>query len=663
MPLSTEIQFYVDQELLSIESAQYLTAEQIEILSKAFTRRIITTHIIDIEYFLMDMDPEGKQQINQVGSCLESYVNNGVLTQEEVNHLELEHCFKLGHLFVRDLILSRRLTIEQVLEFDQEYLTMLDELNELITQEKLNPEQVLSFTHEQTINLGKISDLIVHDVISVDNALHYTTEQTNRLRVIYYMAKLVTSGGWIGNGADFISIALGPWHDYFDSAHGTEAVDMVRTFIADYDINDLFTGPIDTLNLQMQFSPQSSLCNLFFHNKLTLPALTTITPEQERKLNCEGVYALLLHDHLNMDQVFALTLGQCYQLDDPHTREQIIAGELALADIPEVEIVQRPPIMAINNPLYINRQQSTHTASIHRTVSESATRLFDRYNSDLDPEDLDRLIERIKSWVLELPNGNKVNEAAKRCIVRISDKNYMHTDPVSTVTTRQLLGLGWLAIHDENLRIGDLADAENQFCRGLYEIQREYNLSETGEDLGGNDSSACHDGTFNKLMEKLAGIHPDVQIEFITLETAALKFKIFIREELEQYLAKRANPMTVNSFLNFTTQLKQLKEDGIEIIWNEIKDKVAIRIFEEFHSLFDSKESSKFKDFIDAGQYFQIDELPSFHQILLQSNGYQQYCSNIIRASGIFSSLTHRNSSLTVFQENDVQEDYMNILQ
>ena len=661
MPLSTEIQFYVDQELLSIERAQYLTAEQIEILSKAFTRRIIATHIISIEYFLQDMDPEGKLQINQVGSCLESYVMNRLLTQEEVDHLELEHCLKLGHLFLRDLILSRRLTIAQALEFDQQYVTMLDELNDLITQEKLNPEQVLSFTHEQTINLGKISELIVHDVISVESALHYTTEQTNRLRVIYYMAKLATSGRIIGNGADFISAALGPWHDYFDSAHETEAVDMVRTFIADYDLNDIFTGPIETLNLQMQFSPDSRLCNLFFQNKLTLLALATITPEQERKLNCEGVSALLLHDHLNLDQVFALTLEQCYQLDDPHTRAQIIAGELALADIPEVEIVQLQP-MAINNPLYINRSQSTHTASIHRTVSESATRLFDRYNADLDAENLDSLIERIKSWVLELPAGNKVNEAAKRCIVRISDKNYKHTDPVSSVTTRQLLGLSWLAIHDENLRIGDLADAENQFCRGLYEIQREYNLSETEEDLGDNDLPACNGGTFNKLMEKLAGVCPDVQIQFITLETAALKLKIYIREELEQYLAKRANPMTVNSFLNFTTQLNQLKEDGIEIIWNEIKDNVAIRLFEEFHSLFDNKESSKFKDFIDAGQYFQIDELPSFHQILFQSKGYQQYCSSIIRASGVFSSLIHRNSSLAFSQEDDVQEDSMNIL-
>lgn len=213
------------------------------------------------------------------------------------------------------------------------------------------------------------------------------------------------------------------------------------------------------------------------------------------------------------------------------------------------------------------------------------------------------------------------------------------------------IALSWLAIHDDSQRIGTLEDAQKQFCAGLYEIQREYNLSETGVDLGGDDLSACSGGTFNKLMEKLVNIHPDVDIKFITLETAVCKMKIVIKESVEQYLSKRANTLTLNDFLNFTSQLKQLEQDGIEIIWDDIQDNVATRIFEEFHSLFDNKESARFTDFINVGQYLEISNLPSFHEILMQSNGYQQYCSSIIRSSGIFSGLMRQNSVPNIAQE------------
>lgn len=307
--------------------------------------------------------------------------------------------------------------------------------------------------------------------------------------------------------------------------------------------------------------------------------------------------------------------------------------------------------------LNINRNQSTHTASVHQTVSESATRLINRYGSELAPENLELLIDSIKYWVDELPTDNPINDAAKRCIARIGYRRYAYTDQASGVTTRQLLALSWLAIHDEHLRQCDLVDAKNQFRQGLYEIQREYNLNETANDLGGHDQSACAGGTFNKLMEKLANIHPDARIEFITGETAALKLKVIVMEEIQAYLTEKANPFTSKDFLNCTHLLKQLEQDGVEIIWDDIKVKVSARMYEEFHSLFAAKDDPKFTAFIDAGQYFELNNLSLFQKDLLESKGYRQYCSSILRASGIFSGLIRQNSLSVINQNNTAHED------
>ena len=48
-------------------------------------------------------------------------------------------------------------------------------------------------------------------------------------------------------------------------------------------------------------------------------------------------------------------------------------------------------------------------------------------------------------------------------------------------------------------------------------------LTESGIDQGGLDVPICAAGTFNKFIEKLQGIHPDCQIQFVTRKTASFK--------------------------------------------------------------------------------------------------------------------------------------------
>ena len=262
-----------------------------------------------------------------------------------------------------------------------------------------------------------------------------------------------------------------------------------------------------------------------------------------------------------------------------------------------------------------------------------------------------------------LPEDSEKNKAARRCILRITAPDDIFIDPGSQITTRQLIALTFLAINDDDNREGSLEDASVQFVEGLYEIQRGYNLSDTGMDQGGEDRPICSAGTFNKLIEKLQSIHPDCQIQFMTRETASLKLPIVAREEAMKYLASLANPSTVEAFRAFTQLMRQVKEDGVEVIWDQIKGNIADRMFDEFGSLYLDKADHSFAGLIEAGQYTELPDLNIFQEQAQNSKGYNQFRGQMLRRSGMFSSpqeatdylSEHRHDSPEAQREYDQQ--------
>ncbi len=143
----------------------------------------------------------------------------------------------------------------------------------------------------------------------------------------------------------------------------------------------------------------------------------------------------------------------------------------------------REPIPHIEERGLFNPNQSTHTASIHVSATESANRLFRRYGAGISGLALTRTICELQAWLNSESSEHSLKlRAAKRCLERLITRDYSFVDPVSHVSTKQLLALVWIAIHDNAQRVGTLADAKSLFIEGLYEAQREYNLSETGVD-------------------------------------------------------------------------------------------------------------------------------------------------------------------------------------
>ncbi len=265
----------------------------------------------------------------------------------------------------------------------------------------------------------------------------------------------------------------------------------------------------------------------------------------------------------------------------------------------------------------INESQSTHTASIHQSASESATRLMGIYGAQISGAGLDRTLAELSSWLTAQPDSSEKIMAAKRCLQRLTAPDYSFTDRASHVSTKQLLALFWIAIHDEERRSGSLDGAISQLVEGLYEIQREYNLSERGVDNGViGDLPACTAGTFNKILEKGANIHSGIAMVFISLVGFRLKFPCAVNEAAMAYL--RGLPIAERVPL-----IEAIKAEGNENsvgpIWEAIQATVTANLFGEFGSLFQNgRTTPAFVDAIATGEYVRLntDNVSALDQLI-----------------------------------------------
>jgi hypothetical protein len=306
-------------------------------------------------------------------------------------------------------------------------------------------------------------------------------------------------------------------------------------------------------------------------------------------------------------------------LQDHDTRQRIINGQIAIENIIGLD----PAYGVATHP--INGIQNTHTASVHQSVSESATRLANLYELRINCAGLESTIGKAQAYINGLLDDSKKNRAAKRGFLRIVAPDYTFTDKSSQVTIRQLLALTFLAIHDDEKRVGSLEDAEMQFVEALYEIQRGYNLSESGIDQGGQDRYICSAGTFNKLIEKLHGIHPDCRVLYITEETASLKLPIVVREEGMRYLTTFSTTNAAEALPTFTRLMAQVKQDGVEVIWDHIKNNIATRMFDEFGSLYRNITDPHFTALIEAGKDVVLEDLNTFQEHVQSGSHLSQH--------------------------------------
>ena len=268
----------------------------------------------------------------------------------------------------------------------------------------------------------------------------------------------------------------------------------------------------------------------------------------------------------------------------------------------------------LENQDSLNYSQSTHQQSIHESVSESAYKLNIRYSKLIENDKLDKVINNLSKDIKNFFSSNKIfiknkEEAVIRCLDRITNIEYTFLDENSGLSVRELLALVYIAINDSSLRVGSLDNAIENIIEGLYEIQMGDNIvfvDEGSKDY--DDSPICTSGTFNKLIEKLQGIHPDCELRFISKSTASLKLPIIAKEEAKKYLDDFFESNLRNYFI-CENLIRSLESEGIEVIWAYINDAVCDRAYNEFKIIYPNKTSKAFIEFMDNAKYTDISDL------------------------------------------------------
>ena len=632
-----------------------------------------TTLAIDILLRARILDEENITPILQYPQYAESItrvfrdwvralIAEGTLAMPQLPALTYGARHALRNAGVRELITDvpteRTLTIDQVLELTHAACDALQDagVRTLITEGTLAMEQVLALTNAASHALrdAGVRTLIAEGTLTMAEVLALANVASRILRDAGVRA-LITAGMLTMPQVRALT------YDADKALRDPEA----RALITDVPTERTLTmEQVLALTSAASNALQDPEVRAFITaGMLTMPQVLELTYAASFALQDAGVRAFITAGTLRIPQVLALTDAASYALRDPDTQRMLREGRITFAEILAPVHHHEHDVAAVAH--VFNPGQSTHTASVHQAVSESAIRLATRYGSMIEAPGLENTIKRLRAQVLSLPDDESgKNRVAKRCIERITEVDYIYTDDKSGITTRQLLALIFLAISDEKTRICPPEEAMARFVQGLYEIQRGYNLDGAGVDNGEDDSPICTGGTFNKLIETFVGVHPDFEILYITRETATLKLPKVVQEEAMRYLSQLANPQTIKDLLAFTKLIAEIKKDGVTVIYDKIKPKITKRMFEEFKSLYrEGKADASFTGLIDAGESVNtvLDNGSPFQKQVEQSKGYYEYCRQSLRQSaGFFSPQTsseylseRRHDSPQAQQEHD----------
>ncbi len=156
----------------------------------------------------------------------------------------------------------------------------------------------------------------------------------------------------------------------------------------------------------------------------------------------------------------------------------------------------------LNNFYNIERNtpsQTTHTRSVHNSVSQSAKTLQKYYgeNQDIINESRAIIVKEIQACRLDESDFQK--KAALRALNNL-DSYQEYQDPDSKLSIDQLFSLICCVLCENTKNNSqERSDAIKRLVFSLYDIRREYNQDKAHRDDLKEDAPMCASGAFNKL--------------------------------------------------------------------------------------------------------------------------------------------------------------------
>ena len=609
---------------------------------KIFFQVAIDNNNIRELFFNKQLSFEQLLQLNQYSFCAlkidnirDLYLNNQ-LSIEQLNQLEFNARQALEINNIKELFINKRITFDQLkkLNLDSIDALKIDNIRNLLIDEKITLEQVnqLNVNARNVLKIDKIRDLYLNNQLSI--------EQLNQLDA---------------NAID--KLKIDKIRDlYLNNQLSIEQLNQLefnaRQALEINNIKELFINKqlsFEQLN-QLEFNARQALKidkirDLYLNNQLSIEQLNQLDANARQSLEMDSILYLVLNKYLNFDQIIYcnfyirealendrirnlfinnhFTFEQLVQydrnrlirrlindlrVDDNYNR--LINNEITWDDFIRNLFQARLQVQNLND-----NTQSTHTTSIHQSVSDSAQALSDRYGQDVINDNVTSYISELKANIEHFtPNQTitpHIHQAAKRGIARLENLDTDFKDYKSQLSIKKLIALTHIAAKDDDYRQHTYNHYLEAMTLALYEIQRGYNLDASGIDNMVNiDITICNSGTFNKIIEKLVGILPDCHIHFITFETITFKAKQLVKNLIFQFFDDRASLALDNevelSFLENSqrdTYIKFLKDftnDESNSEDNPLLSALNIKLLEDFKSSLQNEFGSQLKKYINA---------------------------------------------------------------
>ena len=520
-------------------------------------------------------------------------------------------------------------------ETEQYYLS-----HDFITEQKLAD---LSFDQRQNLRSPQIKQLVQARVLSFERAVALRVRQRHILQQ---------------NPGMVVSLIEGQKGLYIELIDRPELIRYVEQGLMSID----YAQGLPDQSVQTLARP--GVQSLVLAEKLTVSSALSLKPEALAALNDRETVHRVIRGDLSLDEVFDVPTEHRQQTEDNSSAPcqcpncsssagRSVGIPVEMFRMMVRDMIDNDPsipssgtvsftlesiegacvirmVVASQEPTQqpLNSPQSTHTASVHKSVSRSATALLKRYGETSGLTD-DELIDLLESDLVSL-NESVHKDCALRGFKRITAPDYNFIDPESKITLKKLLSLIFSVIHTDD-KLCDEDQAVEHLANALNEIQRGYNKSADGVDDGGEkDKFICKAGAFNKIIEHFVGVHPDCSIRFVTPKTASMKLLIVAQEEafalcsllLQQPQVLRAIGLDRLLFVLFNA----VSED-LELLWPCISTAVSQRMKAEFSEDLGERLSD---DFINAAVYQRLSVSAELRKVMYHSLAYHGFMSTVL---------------------------------
>ena len=301
-------------------------------------------------------------------------------------------------------------------------------------------------------------------------------------------------------------------------------------------------------------------------------------------------------------------LNTCNQTTINALENEEIYNDLLQKRITWGQVLPRYAQLTKSDQIRINKPQSTHTAAIHQSVSQSAKNLFEKFNKQLN---IAREINNLKEQITNFQPNAHISDHQKQAALRSFEKPIKITDLQSGVSYNQLIALTFIAAKNDEYRHHTFNDYLEAIILALYEVKRGYNLNEAGiDDMHEDDATICASGSFNKIVEKMVGILPDCEIKNINSEVIYLKLFSIIKSEIINLFTKpntiilpKSTESTDDSTLLDEILIKDASCNQQQSLKTKLINNITIILEEEFKGHLDKVTTDGYKldQFISDG--------------------------------------------------------------